>query len=367
MRGVIAIVIVTLPTTLFALLLADQRQQRQASQMEDGSFAVMMRNGAVMPAIGLGTGAYGGRESGDLPHYWDDNVTEQAVRQWLELGGRRIDTALNYANERAVGRAVAGSGVPRSNLFISSKVAGAQPMGFNETLDAAKRVLDELNTSYVDLLLLHTPGTYPSAVTTDPACCAGGQCDASAPNTIDSPACRKSTWKAMQRLLKTGVTRAIGVSNFQVHHLNDIFAVGQPFPDIHQDEHHPYYHDDELIDFGIKHHMLFNAYASLGSRDFTGSPDFTRQHPNWAEPLLENPSVLKIAKENNMTAASVLLRWAWQGRAKAVVNPRSRDPEHMRENLKAATSGRDLSRAQMQALNYLQRRDKIGPITKQVS
>eukprot|EP01116_Phalansterium_solitarium_P010973 TRINITY_DN2657_c0_g1_i2.p1 TRINITY_DN2657_c0_g1~~TRINITY_DN2657_c0_g1_i2.p1 ORF type:complete len:181 (+),score=43.69 TRINITY_DN2657_c0_g1_i2:54-545(+) len=112
--------------------------------------------GTMMPVIGLGVGAYG-LQGGGNGEYWDDDVAEAAVGKWLALGGRRLDTSLKYYNDIVgVGRALSATTVPRSEIFVTSKVD--DPFGYDTTMQHFATILQSLNTSYVDLLLIHWPG-----------------------------------------------------------------------------------------------------------------------------------------------------------------------------------------------------------------
>lgn len=134
--------------------------------------SVKLQNAAVegmtMPIVGLGTGAYVYVPNTIPGEIWNDTVAEQAVKEWIKLGGRRIDASLSYRNAKGVGKAIAESGVSRKDLFIVSKVGSGGlvsggGMGYNETMAQIKPTFDELGIDYLDLLLIHWPG--PPAVT----------------------------------------------------------------------------------------------------------------------------------------------------------------------------------------------------------
>jgi diketogulonate reductase-like aldo/keto reductase len=303
-----------------------------------------------------------------------------AIVKFVEQGGRRLDTSLSEENHKFVGQGVAALGL-REKVFITSKVAGKNPYGYFEILDQAQRVLQDLQTDYIDLLLLHNPDTYPAANTTDTKCCDGGDCTHHSEqpwgNTFASPQCRRSAWHAMQHLLKTGVAKAIGISNFMPRHIEDILAAGAPYPDVHQMEYHPYYHDDDTLDKNIRNCIVTNAYATMGANDWTDTPMFPNYYV-WknhsTQKLLDQYHVQKYAHAHEISAAQLLIKWAWQSRARAVVNPRTRNYHHMRENLEALAGcskprgcKKQLSGFQIDALNYLPREGRIGPDTSHVN
>ena len=274
-----------------------------------------------MPVTGIGTGAYvlqPGTQPGEI---WTDEVAENAVSQWLALGGRRIDASYNYLNQIGVGKAIKASRIPREELFIVSKVsgnggalAGGGALGYNDTMIQMKPILDTLQVDYVDLLLFHWPG--PPGNSSDPACQG---------NPPTWRACRQATWKAMEDLYKMGKTRAIGVSNFEKNHLEDILAMNSLLPAINQVEFHPYWHEGDLLAFCKSHGITFNGYSPLGC------PDWAPTQRHWNHTILQEPVIQQIAKQHGRTPAQVILRWEWQ--QGVLVQPRTFNPEHMNENL----------------------------------
>lgn len=264
------------------------------------------RPGLKMPVAGIGTWGYG--KPGEV---WNDDIAEKAVSQWLALGGRRIDGSYGYHDQPGVAKAVQASGIPRGDIFMTSKLS---PNGYNETLHQMDIILSELNMTYVDLLLIHWPG--PPVLSTDPAC------------KGDPPswrACRQSVWKAMTKIYNSGRAHAIGVSNFEANHVDDIISMGGLIPAVNQVEFHPYWHEDDLVAYCKSHKMVFNSYAPLGT------PDWAPPTHNWNGTILQLPAVQQIAKAHSRTAAQVIQRWEWQ--QGIVVNPRTEDPAHMKENL----------------------------------
>lgn len=276
--------------------------------------------GMTMPAVGLGTGAYVYVPNTIPGEIWNDTTAEQAVKEWIRLGGRRIDASLSYRNQKGVGKAIAECGVPREELFIVSKVGSGGlvsggGMGYNETMGQLKPMFDSLGVDYVDLLLIHWPG--PPGNSTDPAC----QGDPSSWR-----ACRQSTWKALQDIFHSGKAWAIGVSNFEKNHLEDIIAMNDLLPSVEQVEFSPYWHEDDLVDFCKSQNIQVNGYSPLAC------PDWAPSSHNWSMTLLQDPTVNKIAKRHNCSPAQVVLSWEWH--QNIVVNPRTYNHDHMLENMK---------------------------------
>ena len=276
--------------------------------------------GTKMPVVGIGTGAYVYKPRTEPGEIWTDDVAEKAVGQWLDMGGRRIDASLNYLNEPGIGRAIKASTVPREEIFIVSKVgSGGQSLpgaalGYNDTLSQVQPMLDALQIDYADLLLVHWPG--PPGNSTDTACQG---------NPPTYRACRQSTWKAMEEIFKSGKAKAIGVSNFEKSHLEDIIVMNSTLPALNQVEFHPYWHEDDLLAFCKMYNIRYNGYSPLAC------PDWAPTSHHWNHTLLEEPTITSIAKTHNRSPAQVVLRWEWQ--QGVVTNPRTVNPNHMKENL----------------------------------
>jgi diketogulonate reductase-like aldo/keto reductase len=175
--------------------------------------------GLLMPAIGLGTGAYSDAKVsyGAYPECWSSTAgcgawAQQAVKTWLAAGGRRIDAANSYQDDADVGAAMGASGVPRQDIFLLSKVGPSQPLGYADTLAQFGSILTRMNVSYVDTLLIHWP--WPSAskgnVTNNATQSTDPFCNTTA-LAYDEVQCRLSTWRAMLQIYATGGARAIGV------------------------------------------------------------------------------------------------------------------------------------------------------------
>jgi diketogulonate reductase-like aldo/keto reductase len=262
---------------------------------ESGAYvpSIALNDENTMPVIGLGVAEL------------SDDETERAVSTALEIGYRLIDTAAVYGNEAAVGRAIAASGIPRAELFITTKVANAD-QGFNITQDAVKVSLDKLGLDYVDLFLIHWPqaqlGKYVDAF--------GG--------LIQSRG--------------DGHTRSIGVSNFNEEYLETVIDLTYVTPAVNQIELHPLLNQAELRAANAAHDVVTEAYSPLA-----------------VGRLLDNPTVTSVAAEYSRTPAQVLIRWSLQ--LGNVVIPRSANPERIASNIDVFDF--ELAAEHMDALNGL--------------
>ena len=270
------------------------------------------QTGMKMPVTGIGTWGYIHEPNTGRPgEVWNDTVAEKAMKEWLALGGRRIDGSAGYGDQVGVGNAIKASGIPRKEIFMTSKVSLA---GYNETLTEMKQILSDLQMDYVDLLLIHWPGIWGSS--NDPSCQS---------NATSWRECRQSVWRAVETLYKDGKALAIGVSNFEKNHLEDIIMMNSMIPSVNQVEYHPYWHEDDLLEYCKSKNITFNSYSPLGA------PDWAPTEHNWNGTILELPVIQNIAKAHQRTAGQVIQRWQWQ--QGIVVNPRSMNQDHMKENL----------------------------------
>ncbi len=235
---------------------------------------VTLSTGAKMPLIGFGTYLIN-----------DSRICEQAVSDALEIGYRLIDTAQFYGNEEAVGRAVRNSGIPRKELFITTKL-WINDMGYEKAKAALDASLVKLGLDYADLYLLHHPfGDYYGA------------------------------WRAVSEAYRQGRVLAIGVSNFYADRLTDLALHNDIFPAVDQLEIHPYHQRHEMEDTLREYAVIPQAWGPFSQ----GKTD-----------LLENPSLLSIAEKHGKTAAQVCLRWLTQRGISAL--PKSTHKERIREN-----------------------------------
>jgi diketogulonate reductase-like aldo/keto reductase len=254
---------------------------------------VTLNDDHTMPVIGLGVGEL------------SESETERAVSAALETGYRLIDTAAAYGNEAAVGRAIANSGVPRDELFVTTKLA-TDDHGFQSSQDALRASLERLGLDYVDLYLIHWPAGEHGAY-------------------IDS-------WGGLMKSKEVGDTRSIGVCNFHAQHLDDIISLSFFTPAVNQIELHPLLNQAELRAVNAEHGITTEAYGPLGVGN-----------------LLGVPAVTEIAEALGKTPAQVLIRWSIQ--LGNVVIPRSSSPERIASNF--AVFDFELSDDQMGTLNGL--------------
>lgn len=230
-----------------------------------------------------------------------DEEAEAAVGKALQAGYRHIDTARIYGNEAGVGRAVAASGVPRDQLFITTKVWNSD-QGFDKTLAAADASLERLGLDYVDLYLIHwlqpKRGTY-----------------------VD-------TWKALIQLQQDGKAKSIGVCNFTKEALEELFVETGVRPVINQVETHPYFPQAELRAYESEHGILHESWSPLGH----------------GGELLADPVLVDIAKKHDASVAQVVI--AWHLALGSVVIPKSVTDSRIVENfesLAVALDGEDLA------------------------
>jgi diketogulonate reductase-like aldo/keto reductase len=235
-----------------------------------------MRDGRRIPAIGLGT------------YPMDDAEAEAGVAEALMLGYRMVDTAVNYGNETGVGRAIAAAGVPRDELFLTTKLPGR-----DHGTDAVRRSLEgslrRLGTDHVDLYLIHWPN--PSV---------GRYVE---------------TWRTMLELRQEGLVRSVGVSNFTPAHIRRLVEETGETPAVNQVELHPQYQQERLREFHAEHRIITQAWSPLGRKT----------------DLLQHEWIARIARRTGRTPAQVVLRWHLQSHTVPI--PKSSDPRRMAENL----------------------------------
>mmetsp|Transcript_112278 Transcript_112278/g.349870 ORF Transcript_112278/g.349870 Transcript_112278/m.349870 type:complete len:277 (-) Transcript_112278:9-839(-) len=248
-----------------------------------------------MPALGLGVyRCEPGRE------------TYNAVKWALEMGYRMIDTAAFYNNEESVGKAIKDSGIPRSELFVTTKLP-THGHGYDDAVRMCNESLGLLGLDYLDLYLIHSPN--------------GGKL--------------VETWDALLEVQREGLVRSVGVSNFGRKHMEALRNHGRPLPAVNQIEMHPLVYEERkpLVDYCVQHKILVQAYGSV----FSG-----QQHQ------LQSKTVKKVlAGHPGKTAAQVLLRWGHQMGFQVI--PKSVRKERLAEN--AAVFDFELSEAEMAALN----------------
>jgi diketogulonate reductase-like aldo/keto reductase len=252
----------------------------------------LLNNGVKIPRLGLGVYQVPPGES-----------TLRAVKYALKIGYRHIDTAWLYGNEIDVGRAIRESCIEREEIFITTKVWNSD-QGYQSTLEACDRSLKLLGLPYVDLYLIHWP--------------------------VEGRG--KDTWKAMIQLLNEGKTRAIGVSNFEVFHLQEIFQNFDVIPSVNQVEFHPFLFQEKLLEFCKNSNIQLEAYSPLtrGQR-------------------LNHHILVGLAKKYGKSSAQILIRWNLQHGL--VVIPKSIHEDRIRENIQVFDF--QLEEADMKLLNSL--------------
>ena len=234
-----------------------------------------LNNGVKMPWLGFGVFIV-----------QEGEEVVNSVKTALEVGYRSIDTAAIYGNEEGVGKAIAESNVPREELFVTTKVWNGD-QGYESALAAFETSLNKLGLDYLDLYLIHWP--------------------------VPSKGLYLETWKALEKLYKDGRVRAIGVSNFNVNHLEDLLANCEIKPMVNQVEYHPVFNQKELRDFCQKNEIQLEAWSPL----MQGG-------------LLNDPVLVEIANKYHKSTAQVILRWDIQ--TGVVTIPKSIKPHRITEN-----------------------------------
>lgn len=231
---------------------------------------VKLNNGVEMPMAGIGT------------FLLSPDEAEASVLSALQGGYRLIDTANAYVNEKAVGRAMKKSGVPREQIFLETKLWPS----FYEQEDAVEKTLERLDTDYIDLLLIHQPaGNYLAG------------------------------YRLMEKAYKAGKVKAIGLSNFDREQIQEILDNCEVKPTVLQTEVHPYFQEKELKAFLEKEGMVIQAWYPLGHGD---------------KALIEEPVFTELAAKYGKSNAQIILRWHIQ--AGNIVIPGSKNPDHIRDN-----------------------------------
>jgi len=249
--------------------------------------------GVCMPFAGLGTGDVSDFTESDCG--WFCNLTQR----WYKLGGRRTDSSDSYGVEVGIGIASQRSGLPREELFITSKIGPPHwnfPLGYNSTLRQADAILKNYSTSYVDLLLVHQPRPFAPPLAGWPT--SDAACDL-ASKSFDEVQCRITTWRAMLHIWKSGKARAIGVSNWNVTHLEEVSEAGLPLPAVNQVPQNLLQPQTKLRTYCEAHGIRVQAYSSFGGNAAGGS-------------LLKHPVVEAIANAHNVSTAQVILNWQWR-------------------------------------------------------
>ncbi|HWL26548.1 MAG TPA: aldo/keto reductase [Ureibacillus sp.] len=261
-------------------------------------------NGVKMPWLGIGV--FKVEEGPELVN---------AVKFAIKHGYRSIDTAAIYENEEGVGQAIREgldeTGISREELFVTSKVWNSD-LGYESTIAAYETSLKKLGLDYLDLYLIHWPveGKY------------------------------KEAWRALETLYKEGKVKAIGVSNFQIHHLEDLMKDAEIKPMVNQVEYHPRLTQKEVQAFCQEHGIQLEAWSPLMQGQ-----------------LLDNPVLQEIAHTHNKTIAQVIIRWDLQNGV--VTIPKSTKEHRIVEN--SAVFDFELTKEEMQRIDELNQNHRVGP------
>jgi 2,5-diketo-D-gluconate reductase A len=238
--------------------------------------SLKMNNGLQIPQLGFGVFLVPPEE------------TQQAVSEALRCGYRLIDTAQGYGNEEGVGAAIAESDVPRDELFITTKLTNSE-QGYDTTLTAFDGSMEKLGIDVLDLFLIHWPQPMFDQY-------------------VD-------TWRAFEKLLADGRVRSIGVSNFEIPHLQRLMSETDVVPTVNQIELHPQFPQDELREFHAEHGILTESWGPLGQ----------------GKGLLDDPNIVEVARRKDRTPAQIVLRWHVQ--LGCIVIPKSVNRDRIQENI----------------------------------
>lgn len=262
---------------------------------------VLLNSGYTMPIMGLGTYAL------------DYDTCVNSVMALIENGGRLIDTAYMYGNEEAVGEgvrlAMAEYGVLREEIFVITKI---YPSQFSDPEAAIDMALEKLNIGYIDMMLLHHPGS----------------------NDVKA-------YLAMEKYVAEGKIRSLGLSNWYIKELTDFLPQVNIMPSLVQNEIHPYYQEQEVVPFIQERGIVVQCWYPLGGRGYT-------------KQLLTDETITAIASAHGVSAAQVILRWDLQ--RGIVVIPGSSNPDHIRENLNLFSF--ELTSEEMEQIAVLDRDEK---------
>ena len=259
---------------------------------------VKLNSGYEMPILGLGTYSLHG------------DTCKNAVLSALSQGYRLIDTAYMYGNEREIGEAIRQSSVPREEIFVITKIYPGEQFANPEK--AIQNALDALNIGYIDMMLLHHPGT----------------------NDVKA-------YKAIEKFVKLGKIRSIGLSNWYTEEIDDFIAQVQIKPALVQNEIHPYYQEQAVVPYMHKRGIVMQAWYPLGGRGYTSA-------------LLADSTIANIAEAHGVSSAQVIVRWHLQRGVAAI--PGSSNPAHILENISVFDF--ELSETEMNDIAALDRNEK---------
>lgn len=258
---------------------------------------VLLNSGYEMPIVGLGT------------YSLLENVAIDSVEYALLAGYRKIDTAHIYGNEKEVGEGIRKSGVPRDEVFVTTKLYMDQYADADKAIDEA---LESFGFDYIDLMLLHHPGEHDV-----------------------------EAYKAMEKAVEDGKLHSLGLSNYYIEEIREFLPQVTITPALIQNEIHPYYQEKEVVDYMKNKGIVMEAWYPLGGRGHT-------------KELFENEVISGIAQNHGYSAAQIILRWHLQRGVVAI--PGSSNPAHISENLDIFDF--ELTRQEMKQMDELDRIEK---------
>ncbi len=257
-----------------------------------------LANGVEIPALGYGT-----------YKVEDGNQAVESVKTALATGYRHIDTASFYGNEESIGEAVRQSGIPRNEVFVVSKVWNTE-QGYEKTINSFETSLKKMKFDYLDLFLVHWPKEISG-----------------------------ETWRALEKLYREGKIRAIGVSNFMVHHLENLLKTAEIMPMVNQIEFHPQLMQKGVLDYCKEKNIIVEAWAPL----MRGR-------------IFDIPLLKELSEKYNRTISQIVLRWDLQ--MGVVTLPKTVNPNRIAENMNIFDF--ELSQEDMQKICDLNTEERIG-------
>ncbi|GJF48502.1 aldo/keto reductase [Staphylococcus argenteus] len=262
----------------------------------------ILNNGYPMPSVGLG-----------VYKISDEDMTT-VVNAAIEAGYRAFDTAYFYGNESSLGNALKNSGVPREDLFLTTKLWNDY-QGYDKTFEFFNKSIENLQTDYLDLFLIHWP--------------------------CEEDGLFVETYKAMEELYEQGKIKAIGVCNFKQHHLEKLMSETHVVPMVNQIEVHPYFNQQDVQDFCDRYDIKVTAWMPLMRN----------------RGLLDDPVIIKLAEKYEKTPAQIVLRWHLAHNR--IIIPKSQTPKRIRENIDLFDFNLELTEvAEIDALNKNARQGK---------
>ncbi|NRR91223.1 aldo/keto reductase [Winogradskyella undariae] len=260
-----------------------------------------LNNGIKIPSLGFGT--------------WktpDGETAIESIKKAVEIGYKHIDAAAIYANEEGVGAGIKACGIERKDLFITSKLWNAE-RGYESTLKAFEKTLEDLQLDYLDLYLIHWP--------------------AAAHQFENWQEINAETWRAMEKLHNEGKIKSLGVSNFMPHHLEPLMKTAKIQPSINQIEYHPGFTQPDCVKFCTDNNIQVEGWSPLGRGE-----------------VLDNEMLKNIAEKYNKSVAQVCIRWALQNNV--IPLPKSVTPHRIEENFNVFDF--EISEADMIAIDAME-------------